>query len=71
MQPTLRARWTALSPLARDVTIVLVVKAIVLFLLWFAFFRAPAAPGMAMAPERVQQHLLSSSPGPESPHAVP
>jgi len=63
-------RWLRFSPLARDITVVLIVKAIVLALLWFAFFRAPAAPHMAMDPQRVEQKLLAPAPIPELPHAV-
>jgi len=46
-------RWRHMSPLARDVTVVLALKAVVLSLLWFAFFRTPAAPHMTMDPQRV------------------
>ncbi len=59
-----------MSPLARDIVVVLVVKAIVLSLLWFAFFRAPAAPGMSMDPLRVEQKVLAPAPVPEPPHAI-
>ncbi len=59
-----------MSPLARDITLALIVKAIVLGLLWFAFFRAPAAPQMAMDPHRVEQKVLAPSPFTELPHAV-
>jgi hypothetical protein len=65
-----RARWDRLSPLARDVILILIVKAFVLGLLWFAFFRAPAAPHMAMDPQRVERQVLAPSPVPELPHAV-
>jgi hypothetical protein len=68
----------ARSSLARDITVILVVKACVLALLWFAFFRAPAAPQMTMEPQRVGDRLLAPSfapgpdpsPAPEAPHAV-
>ena len=67
---TWRARWCRLSPLAREIVLVLIVKAVVLYLLWFAFFRAPAAPHMAMDPQRVEQKVLAPTPIPELPHAV-
>ena len=57
-----------LSPLARDIILILIVKAIVLGLLWFAFFRSPAAPNMTMDPQRVEQNILA--PSPELPHAI-
>jgi len=61
-----------MSPLARDVTVVLLIKAAVLGLLWFAFFRTPAAPHMTMDPQRVEYRVLTPSPAPEAtePHAV-
>jgi hypothetical protein len=63
-------RWQRLSRLARDIVLVLVVKAIALGLLWFAFFRAPVAPQMAMDPQRVEQKFLAPTPIPEPSHAV-
>jgi hypothetical protein len=63
-------RWRRASPLARSIAIILIVKAVVLCLLWFAFFRAPAAPRMAMDPQRVEQKFLAPAPHPEPPHAV-
>jgi hypothetical protein len=65
-----RARWAACSPLAREIAVILIVKATVLGLLWFAFFRAPAAPGMAMDPQRVVHRLGVNPPAPEAPDAV-
>ena len=64
------AQWRRMSPLARDIVLVLMVKAIVLGLLWFAFFRAPAAPQMAMDPQRVEQKLFTPTPNPERPNVV-
>ena len=55
--------------LGRDITIILAVKAIVLGLIWYAFFRAPAAPHMNMDPSLVEQKVLGGAPDPESPHA--
>ena len=63
-------RWRRLSPLGRDVLLILVVKAIVLSLIWFAFFREPAAPRMAMEPLRVESRLLAPSVVPEVPDAL-
>jgi hypothetical protein len=64
------ARWQRLSPLARDIVLVLIIKAVVLVALWFAFFRAPAAPQMAMDPQRVEQHVAAPRTNTEPPHAV-
>jgi hypothetical protein len=65
-----RARWRRLSPLARDIVVVLAVKALLLGLLWYAFFREPAAPEMKMDPLRVEQKLLGAEPVRESQDAL-
>ena len=57
-----------MSPLTRDIIVVLVVKAIVLYALWYAFFRMPAAPGMTMDPAVVEQRLLAPTPLLEPAH---
>jgi hypothetical protein len=59
-----------MSPLARDIVIVLVFKAIVLAALWFAFFRAPVARHMTMDPDRVVDRIVAPSVNPEPNHAV-
>ena len=59
-----------MSSLARDVVIVLAVKAIALPLIWFAFFRAPLAPHMTMDPERVAERIAAPGTHPEPAHAV-
>jgi len=64
------SRWSRLSGLAREIIVILLVKAIVLTLLWYAFFRAPSAPRMRMDPVRVEQKFLAPAPGPEAPHVV-
>ena len=67
--PLRHAWWQRLSPLARDIVVVLVVKVLVLGLLWFAFFRAPTARQMAVDPQRVEQQIVAPVPNPELPHA--
>jgi hypothetical protein len=62
--------WSRLSPLAREIVVILIVKAIVLSLLWYAFFRAPSAPRMKMDPAVVEQKFLAPAPGPENSHVV-
>jgi hypothetical protein len=64
------SRWHSLTPLGRDIIVILIAKAIVLALIWFAFFREPAAPQMAMEPNRVELRLLAPSPAPEVPNAL-
>jgi len=68
--PLWQARWQRLSPLARDIVIVLVVKAIVLAALWFAFFRAPVAQHMTMDPDRVAERIAAPGIHSEPAHAV-
>jgi hypothetical protein len=65
-----RARWRGLTPLARDIIVVLLVKAVVLGCLWYAFFRAPVAQQMAMEPRQVERQIVAPRPRPEAPHAV-
>jgi len=65
---SLTAGWRRLSPFARDIVVVLLVKAIVLYALWFAFFRAPAAPGMKMDTLAVEQRLVAPASHAESAH---
>jgi len=57
-----------MSPLARDIVVVLIVKVILLYALWYAFFRTPAAPGMAMDPGVVEHNLFAPTPLVEPPH---
>jgi hypothetical protein len=57
-----------MSPLAREIIAVLIVKAIVLYCLWYAFFRLPPAPGMKMDPAAVEHRLLAPAPPVEPPH---
>jgi hypothetical protein len=67
-----RARWKRASPLARDVTLVLVLKAAALGVLWSLFFSAPQAPRMSVAPDRVERQLLApAAPAPGAPHGRP
>jgi len=62
-----RRSQNRLSPLARDIVVILVVKAVVLGVLWFAFFRSPPAHDMTMDPLDVEHRLLA--PATESPNA--
>ena len=64
-----RACWTRLSPLGHDITLVLLLKAMLLVGLWWAFFREPASPTPATDPQEVAQRLLAPNPAPEVRHA--
>ncbi len=66
-----RARWNRASPLAREVTLVLVLKAGALTVLWWLCFSTPLAPRMSVAPERVAVQLLAPAPSPAGPDARP
>jgi hypothetical protein len=46
------------TALGREILIVLGVKAVVLFVIWWAWFSAPQAPHMKMPQERVQQRVI-------------
>jgi hypothetical protein len=67
--PSAADGWNRLGPLGRDITLVLLVKAILLFLLWWAFFRDPAVPHAAMDPQLAAQHLLAPNPAAQITHA--
>lgn len=56
-----------MTPLARDLVVVLAIKAAALVLLWFAFFRAPVAPDMVVDPAQVADRVLA----PKAPDAEP
>jgi hypothetical protein len=59
-------------PLALAITLALVVKALILFGLWKAFFSAPQAKHMRMPTAAVEQHLLAPpSPAPKTPSPPP
>jgi len=63
-------RWRRMSPLVRDIVIILVVKVLVLYALWFAFFRAPVARHMTMDPKAVELQVAGPRPPSEAPNAV-
>ena len=68
--------WSRLHgmPLALAITLALVLKALILFALWKAFFSAPQAKHMRMPTERVEQRLLDplpSTPAPKVNHDSP
>ena len=67
---SLRARWTRATPFARDVSLVLVLKVVLLVMLWAAFFRGPAVPHTAdVKAGLAAQRLLGTDPAPASAHA--
>ena len=63
-------QWQRLSPLARDIVIVLVVKVLVLCAIWFAFFRTPVARHMTMDPQAVEHQVAGRPANSEPAHAV-
>ena len=70
---TFRKRWTRL-PLALEITLILVIKLALLFVLWKLFFSEPQTKKMRMPTNLVEQHFLTgtasppSSPTSEAPH---
>ena len=61
-----RTRWLRLSPLGRDIALILVVKFAALGLLWWAFFSHPVAPHMSVEAWRVEAHVIPFA-SPEEP----
>jgi hypothetical protein len=61
-RPNLRKRfhgWVRGPTLARDITIVLAIKFVLLMALKYTFFNHPQAEHMSLPPEQVAQALLS------------
>ena len=56
-------RWPRLTrmPLALEITIVLIIKFAIIFLLWKTFFSKPQAKKMLVPMQQMEQHLLSAS----------
>ena len=67
---SLRARWARATPFARDISLVLALKLVLLVMLWAAFFRGPAVPHTAdVKAERAAQRLLGADPAAARPRA--
>jgi len=58
-----------MSPFAREISLVLLVKFALLCLIWWAFFSEPLTRDMQLDPARVERQLLQPSPATEAPHA--
>ena len=65
-----RERLVRASPLARDITIILLVKAGALALLWWAFFAAPFARQLTLDPKAVDRQLLTMPPAGDAGRAA-
>ena len=52
------------SPLAKEIAVLLAVKAVALFVIWYAFFSRPPIPSMikGMEPVKVETALLHRAP---------
>ena len=73
IRPSLRrqaGRWVRLSPLGRDLVIILILKLAALALLWWIFFSQPTATHMRVEPSRVEARLLSPASSQEHPSAI-
>jgi hypothetical protein len=67
--PRWRARWARLSPLGRDIIVILVVKFAALALLWWVFFSHPTATHMRVESSRAEAHLIPPASSQEYPRA--
>ena len=67
---SLRARWARATPFARDISLVLALKVVLLVMLWAAFFRGPAVPHTADVKAGLAvQRLLGADPAAARSHA--
>ena len=64
-----RAPRRGLTPLGRDISVVLLVKLAALAVLWWLFFSAPLAPRLAADPPSVEAHIVPPPTSPEPTHA--
>jgi len=69
MLPRWRARWARLSPLGRDLAVILVLKFAALALLWWVFFSHPTATHMRVESSRAEAHLIPPASPQEYPRA--
>ena len=58
-----------LSPLGRDIAVILILKFAALGLLWWAFFSHPTATRMRVEPSRIEARLLAPAHSEELPRA--
>jgi hypothetical protein len=58
-----------LSPFAREITLVLLLKFLLLWLMWQAFFSQPVAHHMRLDSAQVQRQVLNPPPTPENADA--
>jgi hypothetical protein len=65
----LRAAASGISPFACEITLILLFKIVLLWLIWWAFFSAPVARHMRLDPAQVQQQFLNSTSTAEPAHA--
>jgi hypothetical protein len=61
--PSRQRRWRSAlsrsSPLAREIALILVLKFVLLWVIWWAFFSDPATRHMQLDLSQVQQQLLN------------
>ncbi|MCU6433315.1 hypothetical protein LPB67_05920 [Undibacterium sp. Jales W-56] len=63
MRHPTRLVWRQLSklPLGVEISLALLIKIVVLYCLWSAFFAAPKTKHMRLPTQSVEQHLLTNS----------
>ncbi|MDP3844061.1 MAG: hypothetical protein Q8Q81_16095 [Oxalobacteraceae bacterium] len=63
MTRSIVSRWPRLTrvPLAVEITLALLLKLVLLFALWHAFFSDPQAKHMLVPAPQIEQHFLSDT----------
>lgn len=66
------SRWPRLTrlPLALEIALAVLLKLVILFALWHAFFSRPQATHMLLPTIQVEQHLLAGA-APHTPASAP
>ncbi|HEV8517572.1 MAG TPA: hypothetical protein VGQ54_03295 [Burkholderiales bacterium] len=64
-----RSAWSRSSPLAREITWVLILKFLLLWMIWWAFFSDPPARHMQLELSQVEHRLLIPASPAEPAHA--
>ena len=64
-----RSAWSRSSPLAREITWVLILKFLLLWVIWWGFFSDPPARHMQLELSQVEQRLLDPALPAEPAHA--
>ena len=69
LQQRWRGAWSRTGPFAREITFVLILKFVLLWVIWWAFFSDPAARPMQLELSQVEQRSLIPAFAAEPAHA--